>query len=89
VYWKYLEIYWLSKFGGGLPVTVTHGRLLLRLSGLMTEPESRDTAEYFRPLSRKTHNNILIPLRDLVELICRSNTSLANPTESIDNLKAQ
>lgn len=55
----------------------------------MTEPESRDTAEYFRPLSRKTHNNILIPLRDLVELICRSNTSLANPTESIDNLKAQ
>lgn len=84
VYVRHLGAYWLGEFGGCKPKEITHERILKHLARLAapTEPEKK-------PLSRKTQNNILIPLRGVFQLICKADPLLRDPTNGIDNLKVQ
>jgi integrase len=89
IYKRHLKAYWRPVLGGLLPAKITHRMLLERLAYLATERFDEDTGEVATGLSRKTQNNILIPLRAVFELICKPPSTITNPTEGIDNLRVQ
>ncbi|AXY83349.1 integrase family protein [Acidovorax phage ACPWH] len=82
IYLRHLRAYWLPKFGARRPEDIGHEAVVRHLALL-----AKSTPE--RPgLSRKTQNNILIPLRAVFALIQRS-TKVADPTAGIVNLRVQ
>lgn len=88
IYKRHMKAYWLPAFGALKPAEVTHEAVLSHLAGLAAE--RTDDAGTVKPgLSRKTQNNILIPMRQVFDLICRAPGAGANPTEGIENLKVQ
>lgn len=89
IYKRHLKAYWTSTFGADMPKALTHERILRHLSKLSTEHLDQRTGKITKPLSRKTQNNILIPLRGVFALICKSNPHIPDPTDGIDNLKVQ
>ncbi|MHB8982539.1 Arm DNA-binding domain-containing protein [Thiobacillus sp.] len=89
IYKRHLAAYWTAAFGDDMPKAVTHERVLRHLARLATEHLDERTGKLVKPLSRKTQNNILIPLRGVFELACKADPHLRNPTDGIDNLKVQ
>ncbi len=89
IYKRHLAAYWTAAFGDDMPKAITHERVLRHLARLATEHLDERTGKLAKPLSRKTQNNILIPLRGVFELACKSDPHLRNPTDGIDNLKVQ
>lgn len=89
IYKRHLKAYWTSAFGADMPKAITHERVLRHLAKLSKEHRNERTGKIKKPLSRKTQNNILIPLRGVFALICKSNSYLQDPTDGIDNLKVQ
>ena len=89
IYKRHLAAYWTAAFGDDMPKAITHERVLRHLARLATEHLDERTGKLVKPLSRKTQNNILIPLRGVFELACKSDPHLRNPTDGIDNLKVQ
>lgn len=89
IYKRHLAAYWTSAFGNDMPKSITHERILKHLAKLATERFDETTGKVIRPLSRKTQNNILIPLRGVFELICKADRHLRNPVDGIENLKVQ
>ena len=75
IYRRHLKAYWLPKLGDTNPARVTHEAIRLHLADLSH-------------LSRKTQNNILIPFRGVMSLVCKT-LKIEDPTEGIDNLKVQ
>lgn len=89
VYKRHMAAYWTPVFGSVRPVEITHERILSRLASLAAEQVDEKTKEVKPGLSRKTQNNILIPLRSVFELISRAPGAGPNPCDGIDNLKVQ
>lgn len=89
IYQRHLSAYWVSAFGDDMPKAITHERVLRHLARLATEHLNERTGKIIKPLSRKTQNNILIPLRGVFNLACKADPHLLNPTDGIDNLKVQ
>lgn len=89
IYRRHLNAYWVSPFGDDTPKMITHERVLRHLAKLSTASLDEATGKTLKPLSRKTQNNILIPLRGVFSLACKSDKYLQDPTEGIDNLKVQ
>lgn len=70
------------------PRLITHEKVQKRIATLAkgyTDVEGR----VHKPLSRKTQNNILIPLRGVFTLICKSLPHLPNPVAGVENLNAE
>lgn len=86
VYMRHMNTYWISKWGHLLPRNITHEMIQKRLADLARGGINEDGTTQI-PLSRKTQNNILIPLRGVFELICKGLPHLKNPTEGIENLE--
>lgn len=82
IYRRHLAAYWRPVWGALPPRRITHEMVLRRLSELSEPGETR------AGLGRKTQNNVLIPLRGVLQLACRA-LGLADPTEGIENLKTQ
>ena len=89
IYKRHLDAYWLAEFGGMKPRAVTYERLLTHLASLAVPRVDMATGKLSKGLSRKTQNNILIPLRAVFDLVCKAPGAPPNPTEGIDNLKVQ
>lgn len=89
IYVRHMKAYWLSKFGGEPPVRITHERVLSHLADLASDRIDERSGRVIKGLERKTQNNILIPLRAVFELICKSDRTVMDPTTGIDNLKVQ
>lgn len=89
IYKRHLAAYWTAEFGDDMPKTITHERILRRLAKLSAERFDDETGKTIKPLSRKTQNNILIPLRGVFAMVCKADPLLRDPTEGIDNLKVQ
>lgn len=88
IYRSHLRTYWTGVWGDRMPATITHEMVLGRLSDLAngcTDPNGT----VHRPLSRKTQNNIVIPLRGIFELACKGVRGLSNPVEGLKNLRTQ
>lgn len=83
IYVRHMTAYWLPVFGGLDPAQITHEMILRRLAELAKGVDGHT------PLSRKTQNNIMIPLRAVFKLICRAPGAGPNPCDGIDNLKVQ
>jgi len=88
VYRSHLRTYWTSLWGDRMPRTITHEMVLERLSDLSAGCVDPNGVTH-KALSRKTQNNILIPLRGVFQLACKGLPGLRNPTDGIDNLKTQ
>lgn len=89
VYKRHLRRYWLMELGELMPKAISNEMVLRMLAKLATERLNEKTGKTIKPLSRKTQNNILIPLRGVFELICKADKSITDPTDGIDNLKFQ
>ena len=89
IYVRHLNAYWIRAFGNELPKAITHERILRHLSHLAQDRLDEQAGKVIRGLSRKTQNNILIPLRGVFALACKSDPHLKDPTDGIDNLKVQ
>lgn len=89
IYVRHLRAYWLPSFGHLLPEQVTHLAILKHLAKLSTDRFDENTGKTIKGLSRKTQNNIMIPLRAVFGLICRHMRNLRDPTEGIENQKTQ
>ncbi|MBW7902984.1 MAG: DUF3596 domain-containing protein [Rhodocyclaceae bacterium] len=89
IYKRHLAAYWTSAFGDDMPPAITHERILKHLARLASERLDEQTGKIIKPLSRKTQNNILIPLRGVFALICKADPLQRDPTDGIDNLKVQ
>lgn len=86
IYQRHLKSYWTDLWGQLNPRQVTHEMVQLRLARLskgVVDPSGRK----HRPLSRKSQNNVLIPLRGVFKLICKQLPNVPNPVDGIDNLK--
>jgi len=88
VYRSHLRTYWTGIWGERLPGTITHEMVLGRLSDLANGCEDPGGARH-KALSRKTQNNIVIPLRGVYDLACKGLRGLRNPTEGLKNLRTQ
>lgn len=88
-YARHLQAYWLSVFGDEHPARITHERVLSHLSTLAEDRMDERTGKISKGLGRKTQNNILIPLRAVFELICKSDRTITDPTDGINNLRVQ
>ena len=88
IYKRHMAAYWLPVFGHKQPRSIKTEALLSHLSALAVERLDVVTGARGKALSRKTQNNIMIPLRGVLELACRA-LKLANPCDGIDNLKVQ
>ncbi len=86
VYKNHLAAYWTSVWGGLLPKKITHEMVLTRLADLSAEHIVGGKVR--KGLSRKTQNNILIPLRGVFGIICKA-LSILDPTDGIKDLKVQ
>lgn len=89
IYKRHLAAYWTSTFGDDMPKAITHERILKHLAVLSSERLDESSGRLIKPLSRKTQNNILIPMRGVFDLICKSDRHLRNPVDGIENLKVQ
>lgn len=89
VYKRHLESYWLNAFGDMLPKQVTNEKVLQHLATLASERMDENSGKVIKPLSRKTQNNILIPLRAVFDMACKADAYLRNPTDGIENLRVQ
>lgn len=89
IYKRHMKAYWLSIFGSMRPEHITHRMVLERLAELAQDRFDEQTGKVHKALGRKTQNNIMIPLRGVFELVCKPPSTLANPTDGIDNLKTQ
>lgn len=89
IYKRHLAAYWTSVFGSNMPKSITHERILKHLAVLSSERLNEANGKVIKALSRKTQNNILIPLRGVFDLICKSDRHLRNPVDGIENLKVQ
>lgn len=89
IYQRHLKAYWLPVFERLRPEQITHLMILERLAMLASERLDENTGKVSKALSRKTQNNIMIPLRAVFELVCKHPSTLANPTDGIENLKTQ
>lgn len=87
IYQRHLAAYWTPAFRDTHPAKITHEKVLGRLAELAVQHQGPE-GEPRAGLSRKTQNNILIPLRGVFGLICRS-LKIPDPTEGIGNLKVQ
>lgn len=87
IYKQHMRAYWVPAFGSKMPGQITNEMVLARLNHLSREKEVDGVKK--PGLSRKTQNNILIPLRAVFGMICRSDKRLSNPMDGIDNLKVQ
>ena len=87
VYKRHLQAYWLSVWGGMLPRDVTHEMVLERLATLAVEHEVDGKKR--KGLSRKTQNNILVPLRGVFGLAAKAVPGMTDPTEGVENLRTQ
>jgi integrase len=88
VYKRHMNGYWLNVWGDANPREITHEAIMLRLSNLHKGYTTKEGAEQ-KPLSPKSQNNILIPLRGVFELITKGLKHFTNPTEGIENLKIE
>jgi len=71
IYKRHMKAYWLPLFGKHRPERVTHEMVLEALATL-AKPRFDDQTGKTKPgLSRKTQNNIMIPLRGVFALICK------------------
>ena len=89
VYWTHLSAYWMPAFGGMFPRQITHEMVLTRLADLASDRFDEQTGETIEGLSRKTQNNILIPLRAVFALACKGPHAPPSPTDGIKCLKVQ
>lgn len=89
IYKRHLDAYWVSTFGNEDPRSITHERILRHLALLSKDRFDERIGKNRRGLSRKTQNNVLIPLRGVFELICKAEKHMTNPTEGIANLRIQ
>lgn len=89
IYKRHMKAYWLSVFGAMRPEQITHRMVLERLAFLAQDRFDEETGKVHKSLSRKTQNNIMIPLRGVFDLVCKPPSTIANPTDGIDNLKTQ
>lgn len=88
IYKRHLKAYWRPVFGALPPASISHEMVLTRLSDLAADREQAD-GTFKEGLSRKTQNNIMIPLRGVFAHICKALPRVADPTEGIENLKTQ
>ncbi len=89
IYERHLKSYWMPVFGDLPPARITHLKILEHLTALSKERVHPETGKVSKALSRKTQNNIMIPLRAVFELICKPPSRLANPTDGIENQRTQ
>lgn len=89
IYARHLKAYWRPVFGPLPPSRITHEMVLERLSDLASEKFDEETGKVSPGLSRKTQNNIMIPLRGVFAMICKANPQMVNPIDGIENLKNQ
>ena len=89
IYKRHLAAYWRPVFDALAPARVTHQMVLERLSELAAPRFDENTGKTSKGLGRKTQNNIMIPLRAVFALICKPPSTIADPTEGIENLKVQ
>jgi integrase len=88
VYKRHMDSYWVSEWGELNPRQITHEKVQKRIAAL-AKGYTDDNGKTHKPLSRKTQNNILIPLRGVFELICKSLQNLSDPVAGVENLKAE
>jgi len=88
IYRTHLAAYWTSVWGDLAPRRITHEMVLTRLSDLASDRFDETAGKVRKGLSRKTQNNILIPLRAVFALICKGG-AVTDPTESINCLRVQ
>lgn len=88
VYRSHMDTYWVSVWGDLNPRFITHEKVQKRIAALAKGYTGAD-GRVHKPLSRKTQNNILIPLRGVFALICKSLPHLPNPVAGVENLKAE
>lgn len=86
VYRNHLQSCWVSVWGDLLPHKISHEMVLRRFALLAKPRVDQETGETIKGLSRKTRNNILIPLRKVFNLACKS-LNIPNPTDGVENLK--
>lgn len=87
IYKQNLRTYWVPAFGLKRPGQITNEMVLAHLAELARE---KLVDGVVKPgLSRKSQNNILIPLRAVFAMACRADRKLTNPMDGIDNLKVQ
>lgn len=89
IYKRHLSTYWGETFNELRPRQIKHRAVLERLAELSSDRIDEKTGKVRKGLSRKTQNNILIPLRAVFQLACKSLPGLVDPTDGIDNLKVQ
>lgn len=89
VYKRHLRDYWLNALGDMVPATITHEVIQGRLADLAADQPATAARRMHHGLSRKTQNNILIPLRGVFALISRAPGAKGNPVDGIENLKVQ
>ena len=89
VYRNHLNAYWVRPFGHLVPRRITHELLLTHLAQLASDRVNEETGQTEKALSRKTQNNILIPLRGVFELITKAGAVSVNPADGIDCLRVQ
>ena len=89
IYARHLKAYWLPAFELMQPERITHEMVLERLAELSMPRIDLETGKKLRGLSRKTQNNIMIPLRGVFEMICKPPSRVKDPTEGISNQKTQ
>lgn len=77
VYSRHMRAYWLPAFGHLRPQALTTEALLLHLASLDASG-----------MSRKTQNNIAVPLRGVLTLASKA-LKIPNPAAPIENLKVQ
>jgi integrase len=88
VYKRHMLSYWISVWGDLNPKYINNEMVQMRLAKLAKGAVDPD-GKVHRPLSRKSQNNILIPLRGVFELISKNLTNVTNPVAGIENLKAE
>lgn len=88
VYKRHMDSYWVSEWGPLNPRQITHEKVQKRIAAL-AKGYTDGNGKTHKPLSRKTQNNILIPLRGVFELICKSLPQLPDPVAGVENLKAE
>lgn len=88
IYKNHLAAYWTSVWGD-LPVRqITNEMILTRLAELAEDRFDEDTGVTHKGLSRKTQNNILIPLRGVLEVACKA-LKIADPSDGVNCLRVQ
>ena len=88
VYKRHMDSYWIREWGALNPRAITHEKIQKRIAALAKGYTDKE-GKVHKPLSRKTQNNILIPLRGVFELICKTLPQITDPVQGVENLKAE